>query len=153
MEYTFAQQSAAFFHSLILGVVLWCVYQGVILLRLYFYEKKSLVAFLDIVFFLTACIFTFLLALAYLNGSVRFYMILGELLSFFALHITVGRPLRGIYKPLVFQLRRFFRFTLKLLKKIIKKLLKTLYKVVYNTSEKAGKFVIFFKKLKNKKSV
>lgn len=151
MEYTFAEQSAAFLYSILLGVCLSLIYLPFKIIRLSLRLKKTNVIILDILFMLISAFATFLYALAFLNGSVRFYMILGEAIGFILFQISAGKiiisaaiPMNNFIIKNVIKISNFF-------KKIIKKLLKILYKVVYNIVEKIYKFVSFFKKLKIEK--
>ena len=150
MEYTFARQSLVFLYSIILGGCLWFVYRLFWLIRLYNKDKKALTVFLDVLFMLTVCFSTFLLSLGFLNGSIRFYMFLGEAIGFCTVEFTLGKLLLKIAVPVVNVLIWFCSKCKKLFKKIIKKVLKILYKVLYNIGRKISKFVIFFKKPKNK---
>lgn len=148
MEYTFARQSLVFLYSIILGGCLWLVYRLFWLIRLYNKDKKALTVFLDVLFMLTVCFSTFLLSLGFLNGSIRFYMFLGEAIGFCTVEFTLGKLLLKIAVPVVNVLIWFCSKCKKLFKKIIKKVLKILYKVLYNIGRKISKFVIFFKKPK-----
>lgn len=148
MEYTFIEQSVAFLYSILLGAGLSLVYIPLKVIRVTLNPKKIIVIILDILFMLIAAFATFLYALAFLNGSVRFYMILGEAIGFLLIVLTVGKVILKISVPV----NKFLIINIKkisnLLKKIIKKLLKILSKVVYNVGGKIYKFVGFFKKHK-----
>lgn len=152
MEYTFLEQSAAFFFSILLGVGLWFLYEPLKLLRVGLPAKKFQVIFLDI-FFMICCAFaTFLFALAFLNGSVRFYMILGEIIGFSVFYFTAGRFAERFLLWILKYMRKGFGVICKLFKKIVKKLLKILSKLLYNIGEKIHKFGGFFKKKKTEHS-
>ncbi|MCH5300586.1 MAG: spore cortex biosynthesis protein YabQ [Ruminococcus sp.] len=151
MEYTFAEQSIAFLYSILLGACLSLVYIPLKIIRLTLKPKKINVIILDVLFMLISAFATFLYALAFLNGSVRFYMILGEAIGFILFQMSAGKIILKIAIPgikfLIINIKKILNF----LKKIIKKLLKIFYKVLYNVVEKIRKFVDFFKKYKKEK--
>ncbi len=151
MEYTFLEQSIAFIYSILLGACLSIVYIPLKIIRQTFDLKKIIVIMLDILFMVISAFSTFLFALAFLYGSVRFYMIIGELIGFILFGITAGKIILKISVPLNKFLIIKIKKMVNLLKKIIKKLLKILYKVLYNVVEKINKFVNFFKKHKKEK--
>lgn len=152
MEYTFSEQSFAFLYSIILGAGLSFVYIPLKIIRVTLNPKKAVVILLDILFMLISAFATFLFALAFLNGSVRFYMILGEITGFLLLELTAGKIILKASVPVIKFVIKSIKKISNLLKKIIKKLLKILSKVVYNVGGKLYKFVDFFKKhIRNKK--
>lgn len=146
MEYTFVEQSNAFIMSMLLGIVFWVLYDIIRAFRLVFNIKGVTLFTVDVLYMLLCSLATFLLSLAYLNGSVRFFIILGAFLAFVILHFTVGKIFCKININLVILLKRYYNKIINLFEKIIKKLLKILYKVLYNICEKIYKFVGFFKK-------
>ncbi|MGN1467839.1 MAG: spore cortex biosynthesis protein YabQ [Ruminococcus sp.] len=152
MEYTFLEQSAAFLYSLVLGGALWFLYEIIKILRIVFFNNKKTLIVTDILFMTVSSVATFLFALAFLNGSVRFYMILGELIGFAVLNISLGKAADRLLIPIINFIKRKIKKFINLLKKIMKKLLKNLYKVLYNIFEKIYKFVGFFKKHQKNKN-
>lgn len=145
MEYTFYEQSTAFLYSILLGVALALVYEPLKIMRISIFKKKFATVVIDILFMLLVTVATFLFALAFLNGSVRFYMILGEIVGFSLFYFTFGKLLEKILLPTISFVKGIIAKIINVLKKIIKNLLKILYKVLYNVGEKIYKFVSFFK--------
>ena len=145
MEYDFLQQSFSFLLSLLLGLSYWIFYEFLKLIRFAFNIKGVLLFIIDLLFMIICSVATFFFSLAFLNGSVRVFIILGIATSFFVTHFTIGMYFHKVLSALVNIIKRFFNKNINLFKIIIKLLLKILYKVLYNMFEKICKFVSFFK--------
>ncbi len=145
MEYDFLMQSNAFLFSIIMGCVFWVLYEIFKSFRLVFNIKGLFLFILDIIYMLICTIAVFFYSLAFLNGSVRFFIPLGIILAFFTLYFSVGKIFDKLLVKLIVYIKKIFNKILNLFKKIMKKLLKILYKVLYNMFEKICKFVSFFK--------
>ena len=145
MEYNFYQQSISFLLSLLLGIAFWFFYEILKLIRILFNIKKVLLILIDLLFMIVSSIATYLFALAFLNGSVRVFIVFGISLSFFITHFTIGKYFDKLFIKSICIFKKFFNKIINLFKKIIKKLLKILYNVLYNMFEKICKFVSFFK--------
>ena len=121
MEFTFPELLRAFLCSLLLGFFEGLLYEPVRLLRAVGPAGRLWYFFTDAVFMVICAFLTFFFSLAMLEGSVRFFVIIGEVLGFSAFAFTV-RPLANkIYAPLI----KFFDF-------FVKKLLKSASKLLYN---------------------
>lgn len=145
MEYDFIQQSNSFLLSFLLGVSLWLFYEIFKLFRALFNIRGLMLFIFDLLFMIISSITTYLFALAFLNGSVRVFIVFGISLSFFITHFTIGKYFDKLLIKLICVFKKFFNKIINLFKKIIKKLLKILYNVLYNMFEKICKFVSFFK--------
>lgn len=136
MELSFAQQSAAFLYSFVLGAMLAAVYGIIKFFRFAFSWGKAAVMAADIAFMLLWALSVFFFSLAFLYGYIRFYVFLGSFAAFLAVRLTLGRIFYALYSPLV-------RYAKKILHKICRKLkifanylLKIAHKVLYNIVSK-----------------
>ena len=145
MEYDFIQQSNSFLLSFLLGVSLWLFYEIFKLFRALFNIRGLMLFIFDLLFMIISSITTYFFALAFLNGSVRVFIVFGISLSFFITHFTIGKYFDKLLIKLICVFKKFFNKIINLFKKIIKKLLKILYNILYNMFEKICKFVSFFK--------
>ena len=90
MEFTDAEQLRQLFLSCGLGFLLGAYYDVFRVLRLILKKGKLSYFVQDILFFVTAAVVTFLFSLAVMNGQLRFYLFLGEIVGFTAYYFTVG---------------------------------------------------------------
>ena len=145
MELTWAQQSAAFCYSILLGAALGVLYGALKFWRVSFSLGKASVFALDVAFMLMWALAVFYFSLAFLLGYIRLYVFAGSLLGFALQRLTLGRLLARVYCPAV----RFIRGVLQKFcvksKIFAKYLLKIACKLLYNIG--SG-----FKWLKRKKS-
>ena len=132
MELTFAQQSAAFLYSFVLGAGLAVFYGLIKFCRFSLSLSKAAVIVLDVFFMLVWAVSVFFFSLAFLSGYIRFYVFIGSLAGFLVYRLTFGRLLFVVYSPAVRFLRRAFRKICEKLKLIADYLLKIAYKILYN---------------------
>lgn len=144
MELEFAQQSAAFLWSILLGAALGVIYGVLSLIRFTFKLSKYAVISLDILFMLISALSVFYFSLGFLDGYIRIYVILGAAVGFFVYRLTIGKALSRLFKPIVTVSRRIIAAILTKIKIIAKKLLKIGYNILYNIG---GRIVLFFKRL------
>ena len=134
MELTFAQQSAAFALSIVMGLGLGLLYGLLKFLRFLFSPARVAVFVLDVLFMLVWALGGFLFSLAYLRGYVRLYVFAGSLLGFLAYRLTLGRLLCRIYQPVVGLLKKVSQKIFEKLKLFAAYLLKIAGKILYNIS-------------------
>ena len=132
MELTFAQQSAAFALSIVMGLGLGLLYGLLKFLRFLFSPARVAVFVLDVLFMLVWALGGFLFSLAYLRGYVRLYVFAGSLLGFLAYRLTLGRLLCRIYQPVVGLLKKVSQKIFEKLKLFAAYLLKIACKILYN---------------------
>lgn len=132
MELTFAQQSAAFLYSIILGTVLGAIYGAFKLVRTALNLKKPVVFIMDFVFMQLCAVLIYLFVLAYLSGQTRLYLLPGLALGFLLFRLTLGALLFKIYNPLLSFIKRVSLYFLKKFKIFAKKVLKKLRRLLYN---------------------
>lgn len=132
MELTFAQQSAAFLYSLILGVGFGIVYAPFKMFRLAFCSKKSSVVAVDVLFMILVSIIIYYFSLVFIMGYVRIYVFAGCLLGFLIYRLTLGRLFSHIYVPVIKFLKKVTNKIVQKLKNFTKKLLKITRNILYN---------------------
>ncbi len=89
-----------FLFSISLGFIFAIAYE-VVISSLYFLWKKIWVCYTrDILFFLTAGIFTFMFLLVVNLGGFRFFVFIGELLGWILCRFTVGNLIRFIFQTI-----------------------------------------------------
>ena len=91
MEITIGEQLNQLFLSCGMGFLLGLYYDVYRVARLVIRAGKRWIFVQDLLFFLTSAVFTFLFALAVMEGRLRFYLFFGEALGFSAYYFTIGR--------------------------------------------------------------
>lgn len=147
-----------FIVSVAAGFLLGAFYDIFRIWRAFLHSEKRAVFFQDLFYMAMAAVFTFLLALAVSEGEVRYYLLGGEAVGWFAYYFTVGQVTgrlsrwisrllyRFLFNPLGKLFRRvrgyfvgkchiFLAFLLKLARNA-KKCLKHRRKVVYNLRDR-----------------
>lgn len=132
MELTFAQQSVAFFYSLVLGVGFGIFYAPFKMFRLAFCSKKASVIAADIVFMLCISVVIYYFSLVFIMGYVRIYVFAGCFLGFIAYRLTLGALFSRVYVPIIGFIKKITNKILYKLKKFTKKLLKITHNILYN---------------------
>lgn len=148
MELTFAQQSVAFLWSIVLGISMGLFYGILKFIRFSFSLRKVATFVLDVLFMLICAFAMFLFSLGFIDGYVRFYVIAGALIGFFAYRLTLGRLICGIYISVIRIYRKILNKISLKIKIFAKKLLKIGSKLLYNKSGKEDKFNSIFNKRK-----
>ncbi|MBR2279987.1 MAG: spore cortex biosynthesis protein YabQ [Ruminococcus sp.] len=121
MEFTLSELLISFLYSILLGFILGFLYEPVRVFHKLGFNKKLHYYICDILFMIFSGIVTFYFSLSMLEGTVRAFVILGEVTGFVTFYHTVRRLLDIIFNPII-----------AIFKKILKKLLKTARKVMYN---------------------
>lgn len=85
------EQALAFLYSLLLGALLCAIYDVFRMLRISFGGKAIAVFIEDIIFSIVALVLTFVFVIAFNNGELRFFILIGELFGFTAYYFTVGK--------------------------------------------------------------
>ena len=108
MELSFAQQTAAFGWSVLLGIGLALFYGVLKFLRVLFSFGKAAVIVADVVFMLVWALAVFYFSLAFLSGFIRLYVFFGSFAGFAAYRLFPGRLLGRIYCTLIRALKAIF---------------------------------------------
>lgn len=119
-------QTTSFLYAMALGAVLSLVYDIFRIIRVAFGGKKTAVFVEDLLFSLVALVLTFVFVIAFNNGELRFFVLIGELFGFVVCHYTVGRVIlsfsRAIINGVKWVLKLIFTPILKLFKKTLLKI-------------------------------
>lgn len=91
MELTLKQQTEAFLWSFVLGAIVALIYIIIAVIRVISPPSKIQLFVGDMLFMVFSALLNFLFAVAFTEGNVRFYTIFAELISFFAIYLTLGR--------------------------------------------------------------
>lgn len=132
MQYFSTEFSTVFLYSLLSGVLLFLVYELLLLLRILFKNTKGICIASDIIFMVTASLVTFIVSLAFNNGRVRFFICTGELSAFLILLFTIGTVTKKLFVRLLNTFRKWFVTFSNFFKKVTAKLLKTMQGLLYN---------------------
>ena len=136
VELSFAQQSAAFLWSVLLGASLGAFYGILRFARFAFRLGRAATFALDVVFMLVSSVVLFLFALGFVWGYVRVYILAGTVFGFSVWRLTAGRLFFRVYRPVVNICRKILNYFLRKLKKSAKNLLKIGRKILYNVRVK-----------------
>lgn len=135
MNITVTAPTTVFLYSLLLGIGLAAVYEFIRMLRAAGLKQTYAIIITDILFLCFAGFCTFIFALGFLNGKVRFFILLGEIVSFVIFRYTVGELLSHVYSKIFKILTIILLFVTKKIKKLLKKLLQFVLVPLYNISE------------------
>ncbi|MBE6728705.1 MAG: hypothetical protein E7568_00540 [Ruminococcaceae bacterium] len=105
-EISLYSQIISFFCAILIGAMLSAFYDAFKGIRKTFYFSKTAVFFQDITFWLCVTLTTFLLLIARCNGEIRGYIIIGELIGFFAYRCTLSRLLLPIFLMFLKKIRK-----------------------------------------------
>ncbi|MGI6261706.1 MAG: spore cortex biosynthesis protein YabQ [Acutalibacteraceae bacterium] len=106
MTISLAGQTTAFLYSCALGAALCVIYDVFRAIRMFFLPRRVLVAFLDILYFFLAAVFTFAFFMAVSQGEVRGYLYFGELIGWLLYYETIGSLLFRLQNKIFAILRR-----------------------------------------------
>lgn len=138
MEFKLLELITAFGVSVFIGFGLGLAYEPFRILHKLGFSGSVHYFICDFIFMILFAFVTFFLCLVMLEGSVRFFVIIGEGIGFTLFTVSIRRLLDKIYTPIII----FF-------KKYVSKLLKTTYILMYNIKKVLIKL---FSVLKNKVS-
>ena len=131
MEFALSQQTIYFLLSLLYGVVLSAIYDVVRVLRFCGFCRVWQIVLTDILYFIVCAVATFLFALPFNYGGVRYFVLFGEAMGFLVYRFTIGELVAPVYCQLI-------RFFSKILEKSLKYILLFLNKLL-----KANRFVVY----------
>lgn len=107
------QQVRIFLYAVGFGFFIGIVYDLFRALRLMLSGGKKAFIVSDILFSLAAGFFTFLFALSRLDGNIRGYVLMGELLGFLVYSVTFGAFFSKLTDRIVLGIYRFFKMLAK----------------------------------------
>lgn len=132
MEFTLADQTVYFLFSLLFGVILSLLYDIVVIVKLVGYKKLWQTILCDVLYMFLCAVLTFLFALPFNKGEVRYFVLFGEAVGFFVCRYTLGGFSEKIYSKIISIIKLIIEKTLKICRKILHKVLKVNRFVVYN---------------------
>lgn len=145
MEFTLVQLCMAFLYSVISGLILGLVYEIFRLSHIAGLTCGLYYFISDIVYMIICGLFTYFFCLVFLEGKVRLFVIIGEILGFFVYYNLLVKVFNCAFVPI-----------LRIIKKIFKKLLKKSRILMYNIKSKLLSVILFFEKyiegIKNEKN-
>lgn len=127
-------QTIVFLQSLALGFALGLFYDVFRVLRLAVRHSSAIVFLEDICYFIVCAILTFLFSLSAINGHVRVFLVLGELLGATIYYFSLGVLVMGVSKAII----RFVKALLHLLYRILLRPFVRLFGWFYAKLSKAG---------------
>lgn len=96
MEFTLHEQTVTFLWSLILGMIIVCIYIIISVIREFSPPKKLMLIAEDILFMGIAAALNFFFALSQTHGYIRAYVIFGQIISFSLIYFTLGKLLKNL---------------------------------------------------------
>ena len=103
----------AFLQALVLGAALGLLYDVFRIIRIAVPAAKPLVAMQDIIFFAACAVVTFLFLLGNVDGKVRFFLIIGEVLGAILYFCSLSIVLMGFSRLIISFLHGVIKFVLR----------------------------------------
>lgn len=107
---TVARETIIFLLSCVLGMWTGVIYDVFRIIRIAFPTGKWILFAEDTLFVFVAMAFTFLFDVHFLNGYLRGFVIVGEILGFIIYYFTVGVVVFKCSKKLIFAIKSFIRW-------------------------------------------
>lgn len=115
MQFFLSQQINVFLLSILSGLIIGVVNEFFRFLRYFFLKGKYETFIIDIIFMAISAFITFIFALCFNKGYVRWFILLGEILGFLVFRYTIGLVTRKIYIILI----RVINYFIRIIKRII----------------------------------
>ena len=101
MQFFLSQQISVFLFSILSGLLIGVINEFFRLLRYFFLKGKYEIFITDIMFMVISAFITFVFALCFNKGYVRWFILLGEILGFLIFRYTIGLVTKKIYIILI----------------------------------------------------
>lgn len=137
------EQAKIFLLSLGFGFFIGILYDVIRLVRMLFGNGKKSFLVLDVFYMLFAATLTFLFLLTQTGGSVRAYVLLGELLGFFIYFVTLGTLIAAVFDRLTAFLYRFFEKLFLGFKRVFRAMFAPIRRIFLKNAKKTHKKVHF----------
>ena len=137
------EQISVFLLSLLVGMALGALYDVFRISRVAFYTSPTAVFIEDVLFFLICGVTTFFFGLTVMDGILRAFLLIGELLGAVLYHFTLGRLVMGVAVKIIGMIKAIFRF-------LFKWVLRPLWRILYYTIALIVKPFRFLAKILNK---
>lgn len=145
MEQSVSNQIYIFLFAVIFGLILGVINDIFRFIRYLGFKSKISVFLQDVIYMSICGLLTFLFLLAFNNGEIRYFPLIGEFFGLVIYRYTIGLFTYKLFKFIV----SFFRWILLFIKKIIKvilTLLKKIFRPVFGSNSLVRKKLKIFKK-------
>jgi spore cortex biosynthesis protein YabQ len=105
-----AEQTAVFFGAVLVGAAMGALYDVFRISRVAFSTPEGVIFAEDVVFFVFCALITFYYGLTVIDGSLRLFVLLGELFGGIIYRNTVGRLVMRVSKSIISAVRAIFGF-------------------------------------------
>lgn len=106
-------QVIVFLQSLLVGAALGLLFDAFRISRIAFRTPSAVVFAEDVLYFFIAALVTFLFCLTTIDGSLRVFLIIGEVIGGTLYFCTVGRLVMSVSKKIIEIIKSILRFLLK----------------------------------------
>lgn len=120
-----AEQAAVFLQSIIVGAALGVLYDAFRISRVAFPTAQGIIFAEDVLFFLVCALVTFFFGLGAIDGSLRVFLIIGELIGAVLYYFSLGKLVMGVSKRIIAAIKAVMSF-------IFYKILCPIWFLVYN---------------------
>lgn len=120
-----ADQTIVFLLSCAIGMLLGLLYDVFRISRVAVNTAAGVVLVEDVVYFLICAVVTFLFLLSANDGSVRFFLFLGEALGWILYYFTIGSLVMNVSRTIIAAVKAILRFVLRYI-------LYPIWRLIYN---------------------
>ncbi len=132
MEFTLADQTVYFLYSLLFGIILSALYDIIVVIRMLSTGHTLRLILLDVLYMSLCAVLTVLFAMPFNKGSVRYFVLFGELIGFVVYRCTLGGLSEKFYSVIIRIISVIIEKSLKICGIFLHKVLKANRFVVYN---------------------
>lgn len=136
LDITLNSQLLIFLCSVAMGSLLSVFYSFLRAVRTICHNKKAVTVITDLVFMFVSGVTVYLFSTGYTLGIVRYYVVCGSVLGFFAFKLTLGKIFHLIFAGLYNFFGKIIKTVNKKVGVIAKKLLKESTNMLYNIGNK-----------------
>ena len=135
MEISLEQQSLCLLASFLMGLILGLIYELFTFFRLL--SKKKFLWFLwDFFYMLVFSLFCIIFSIAYSEGRVRYFTVLGTVCGILLVRFTLGRVLTPMFRKIAELCGKIIKIVTEIESKFAKKVLQVITKILYNKNRK-----------------
>lgn len=136
MGFSLSEQMMSLLYSLLCGVILGGVYDVFRALRIIIGKRKRIIFVCDLIFMLIFSFVSVFYSMSVTRGNTRYFIVMGELLGFLIMRLTVGRVSIRCFEWIFSGSKKIIKIVIEKFVKSAKKLLQDKYRVLYNMNEK-----------------
>lgn len=104
-----SEQVMIFLYAAALGGVLSAIYDVFRIIRIAFDGRITAVFVEDILFSIIALVLTFIFVVAFNNGELRFFVLIGEFVGFIIYYFTIGKLTMFASKAIISVVKKFLK--------------------------------------------